>query len=67
MIKLEGRDEYVDLTKLQYLLEHYKSMSALDMMNKKKEDKSRMKMDDDTQIYFYHLTEEFSNNINGIV
>jgi hypothetical protein len=37
------------------------------MLGKDENEKKELNMDDDTQIYFYNLTEEFSNNINGIV
>ena len=63
MIALDNKKGYVDLTKLQYLFEHYKSKSPEQMFKQKEE----LKMDDDTQIYFYNLCEEFNNNINGII
>lgn len=63
----ESKTHYVDLTKFQYLLQHHKTMGAAEMLAKDDSKKKELKMDDDTQIYFYNLSEEFSNNINGVI
>jgi hypothetical protein len=47
MVKHDTMSGYVDLGKFKYLLEHYKTLTAAQMLGKDDKAKKELKMDDD--------------------
>lgn len=67
LVSHEKKKGVVDLTKFQYLMEQHKSLTPNQLLGKEDQAKKEIKMDSDTEIFFYNLSEEFQNNVKNIV